>query len=1215
MFCEEVKYIYFASFFDELFSLPQPVRMKIGKLFFFFSVVCFLVSCQGKQTLFHPVSSQHSGIHFANTIVEKDSVNPIDLTNIYNGGGIGVADFNNDGLQDLYFTGNQVANRLYINKGNFEFEDVTDQAKVGGAGEWCRGVAVVDINNDGKQDLYVCASILRDPKKRQNLLYVNQGADKNGIPVFKEMAAEYGLNDDTHTTMAAFFDYDNDGDLDVYLAVNQIIKGNNPSIFRPIITDGSFPSTGRLYRNDWNNSLGHAVFTNVTKEAGVTIEGYGHGVTISDFNLDGWKDIFVTNDFNSCDLLYINNHDGTFTNKATSYFKHTSANGMGQDVIDINNDGLSDVVELDMNPEDNYRKKTMLGSINYRTYQNSDYFGYQYQYVRNSLQLNQGPRMNQKDSVGDPVFSDVGFFAGMAETDWSWTPLVTDFDNDGFRDIVVTNGFPKDVTDHDFLAFRRESSTIASQDYVLSQIPQVKIHNYAFRNKGDVTFDNMTDQWGLSTPSFSNGAAYADLDNDGDMDMIVNNINDEAFVYENKTNSKNKVAANYLKVEFKGDNKNLQCLGAWIEICYDKNKKQVYENFPYRGYLSSIEGGAFFGLGNIANVDSVIIRWPGNKKQLIKDVKPNQVLTVDIKNANLPDSWNNNIINPNALFADITSASGITYTHQERDYIDFDRERLLPHKLSQYGPGLAAADIDGNGLDDIYVGCSASAPGKFLLQQADGKFTTRDLSSDKTDLLHGMEDMGVLFFDADNDGDPDLYCASGSDEFPANTRSYQDRLYINDGRGNFLPDSMALPVNYTSKSCVKAVDFDNDGDLDLFVGGRCLPGKYPSPVSSFIYRNDSNKRQIRFTDVTSTTAKELQDIGMVCDAIWTDFDNDGWSDLIVVGEWMPVAFFKNNHGKLENITSSSGISNQIGWWNSIAAGDFDNDGDIDYIVGNLGKNSFLRASDEQPVSLYAKDFDNNGNIDPIVALFLKDKEGVKKEYTAMNRDDIVSQLPAVRKKFQTYKEFAVADVHQVFPEMKGAIIYHANNFQSCYMKNNGEGKFELHPLPDVAQVAPLNGMVIDDFNNDGNLDVAVNGNDYGNEVFNGRYDAMNGLVLLGDGKGSFKPQTILQSGFFVPYDAKALIKLRSANNGYLMAASQNRASLKVFQLRQNLNNIPLLPVEVYAEIKNKNGTSRKQEFYYGNSFLSQSGRFLSIDENVASVIIHKNNSEIRRFNF
>jgi hypothetical protein len=569
------------------------------------------------------------------------------------------------------------------------------------------------------------------------------------------------------------------------------------------------------------------------------------------------------------------------------------------------------------------------------------------------------------------------------------------------------------------------------------------------------------------------------------------------------------------------------------------------------------------------------------------------------------------------LFTDITDLTGVNFIHKEKDYIDFDRERLIPHKLSQYGPGLAAGDIDANGLDDIYTGGSANFAGKFFLQQNNGRFIMKDLPAVNNADPKNSEDMGVLLFDADNDGDPDLYCASGSDEFPANTKKYQDRLFINDGKGNFVQDTTALPVNYTSKSCVKAIDYDNDGDPDLFIGGRCLPGQYPLPVNSFIYRNDSQNGQVKFTDVTAEVAKGLQNIGMVCDALWTDFDADGWTDLVVVGEWMPITFFKNVQGKFENVTTKSGISDQTGWWNSIAGGDFDNDGDIDYVVGNLGKNSFFRADDKNPVSIYVKDFDQNSRIDPIVTLFLKDQKGVKNEYTSASRDEIVSQLPGIRKKYRAYKEFAQADIHLMFSneEMKDALILHANNFNNCYLENNGNGKFSLHALPAAAQIAPLNGMVVDDFNGDGNLDVAANGNDYGNEVSNGRYDAMNGLVLLGDGTGNFKAQTILQAGLFIPGDGKALIKLKGPGNTYLLAASQNRGPLKIFSHKNGDQKIiPLQATDKSLFITLANGKKRIEELYFGNSFLSQSGRFLNVSKNVMSVDIKDSNGKIRHIN-
>ncbi len=1177
-----------------------------------------LASCKKQNHLFEQIDAKESGIHFSNRIIENDSVNPIDLTNIYNGGGIGVGDFNNDGLMDLYFTGNQVPNKLYINRGNFKFEDVTKLADVDGAGKWSRGVSIIDINNDGLADIYVSCTILRDSTKRENLLYINQGFDKQGIPKFKEMAKEYGLNDHSYTTMASFFDYDNDGDLDVYLTVNEIVKGDNPSIYRKKITDGSYPSTGKLLRNDYDAKLGHPVFTDVTKQAGVIIEGFGHGANIVDINKDGWKDIFVTNDFNGNDLLYINNHDGTFTDKAASYFKHTSANGMGQDVIDINNDGLADVVELDMAPEDNYRRKMMLGSISYQNFQNSDYFGYQYQYVRNSFQLNQGPRVTSNDSIGDPIFSDVGFFAGIAETDWSWCPVVADFDNDGYRDIYITNGFPKDITDKDFITFRRQASLLASTAFTLSQVPQVKIHNYAFRNNGDLTFTNSTTSWGLNIPSFSNGAVYADLDNDGDMDLIVNNINDSAFVYKNTTMDAKNNQQHYLKLKLVGDSKNPDGLGAFIELHY-AGKQQVYEQTPYRGYLSTVDNRPNFGLGLISKVDSVIIKWPGNKKQVLKNVAANQLLTVNIKNADQTYNWNTATKVTNNLFTEVTDQLKINYVNKARDNIDFNIQKLLPHKFTEFGPALAAGDINGDGLDDIIAGGSLANSAQLLLQQKNGTFIQSDLIKNATRETKNWQDEGVALFDVDGDGDLDLYTASGGYESARNTNSYQDKIYINDGKGNFKMDSTALPINYTSKSCVRVIDYDHDGDLDLFIAGRVDPTNYPKPVSSFIYRNDSKNGVIKFTDVTAEVAPGLKDIGLVCDAIWTDFDNDGWQDLILVGEFMPITYFKNDHGKFINITNTSGTENKKGWWTSIVSGDFDNDGDIDYIVGNLGLNSFYKGSDKYPVSIYAKDFDGNGSYDAVPTKYFptSQEDTTMREFPVHTRDDMVKQMIGFRSKFQNYKLYAQATIDKMFTEqeMKGVLKLQANYFSNSFLRNDGNGKFTLVPLPFSTQIANMNGMVAEDFDGDGNLDVLLVGNDYGTDVSIGRYDASNGLFLKGDGKGGFAPKSIVESGWFVPGDAKALIKLRGNNGKCLLVASQNKDRLKAFELKKIIQVVPLQPLDVSAIIQYKNGNKQKRELNYGSSLLSQSARFLNVESLVSSITIKDSKGGERTLKF
>jgi hypothetical protein len=1143
-----IAYILFSKF-GSFSEIAEYNKMKVS---FACTVVllCFLLgACDSKQTLFQLVSSKQSGINFNNLIVENDSINPIDVTNIYNGGGVGIGDFNNDGLSDIYFTAGQVSNKLYLNKGNFRFEDVTDVAKVSGEGKWSRGVAVVDINNDGLQDIYVCTTIYADSNRRTNLLYINNGPGKNGIPVFTEMSKEYGLNDNTYSTMAAFFDYDNDRDLDVYITVNEISIDNNPSEYRDKIVDGSFPSTGRLYRNDWNTQNGHPYFTNVTKEARVTIEGYGHGATIADFNRDGWKDIFVTNDFLSNDLLYINNGNGTFTDKASIYFKHTSANGMGQDVIDINNDGLSDVIELDMDPEDNFRKKLLMSGYNYSNYQNNDRFGYQYQYVRNSLQLNMGAREKDDDSIADPIFGDVGFYAGISSTDWSWTPLVQDFDNDGFRDIIVTNGFPKDLTDHDFIAFREKSFISTTKSEVLSKIPQVKISNYAFRNKGNVTFSDETVNWGMTIPSFSNGAAYADLDNDGDLDVVINNINNEAFVYRNMENKKD--AMHYIAVKLVGDSMNINGTGSWVEIYYD-GKQQVYEQTPYRGYLSSVETKVHFGLGDETKIDSLVVRWPDLRKQVVRDVKINTEIIVEHKHANETFSWKDLQPRAKPLFRDITDSSGLTFTHNDVDFIDFNIQRLLPHKLSEYGPPLVTADLNGDGLDDMIVGASHLHRAVCMMQQNNGTFTQKELFPGKNMTI--WKDAGLTILDADGDGDQDLYACSGGYESQPYTAGYQDRLYINDGAGNFTADTSALPKNFTSKSCVRAADFDHDGDADLFIGGRVFPWNFPKPVSSYVFRNDSKSGKIKFTDVTESVAPSLSNIGMVCDGMWTDFDNDGWVDLILAGEWMPLKFIKNEKGKFSDVSSLSGVNQMKGWWNAIASADFDKDGDVDYVVSNLGSNSYYKASEKYPVSIYANDFYKSGAIQCVITQYFKNRVGgTYGEYTAHTRDDVVEQFPFLKKRFLTYKAYGTATFDKLFTpeEMKSFTRFTANYFLSSFVRNEGNGKFSLEPLPGTAQYSAINGMVADDFDGDGNIDVCMNTNDFGTEPANGRYDALNGLILKGDGKGGFTPLSVLESGIYLPGNGRALVKLKSSDGGYLLAASENKGPVRLFRMAKN----------------------------------------------------------------
>jgi hypothetical protein len=1140
---------------------------------------------QDRTPLFRLLPSRSTGIGFSNNIVENDTLNILNQANIYNGGGIGIGDFNNDGLTDLYFAGNMTPNKLYLNKGAMRFEDHTTAAGVAGEGRWCTGVSVVDINADGRLDIYVAASFRKDVLPRTNLLYINQGNDAGNIPRFKESAKQYGLADEGFSTQGYFFDYDKDGDLDVYLVTNALYDPKTPIRFRPKVTDGSALNTDRLYRNN-----GNLTFTDVSRQAGIQIEGWGHAAAISDFNNDGWPDIYVANDFVSNDLLYINNKNGTFTNQTGKYLKHTAWNAMGTDVVDINNDGYVDILSLEMLPEHNLRKKRMLSGNEYYNYFNAQQFGYEHQYVRNVLQLNSGPTPQ-----GHPVFSDIGFLAGVYQTDWSWCPLVADFDNDGYRDIVITNGLPRDVTDLDYVAYdNKQGGGAADLSLAMShKLPVVNIPDYAFRNKGGIQFENVTKEWGLDSSAFSNGGAYADLDNDGDLDFVVNNINSEAFVYENTLFTANSARSMHtITLKLKGTGMNTNGIGARLMV-YTSGKRQYYEHYPMRGYLSTMDNRILFGLGSTTTIDSLRIWWPDGKTQLLANVKADESIEILQQNAQTEKPT---AIHSTTLFKPVKN---IRYKPVERDFIDYTIQATLPHKLSQYGPGIAVGDIDNNGLEDFYLGGSSGNPGVFFIQDSKGNFKIDTLRiARKPNELE--EDMGVLFFDCDNDGDPDLYTVTGSYEIPPGHAVAQDRLFINNGKGVFQQSSTALPKEITNGSCVRAADFDKDGDLDLFVGGRVVSGAYPTNPQHFILKNNGGK----FTDVTEQLCPQLQDLGMITDALWSDFDNDGKVDLVLTGEWMPVTFLKNTGSSFEK--NQSGIDQHKGWWNSLASGDFDNDGDIDYVAGNLGLNSNYVASESEPMTLLAKDIDANGSMDAMLFCYMKAEDGSMQPFPMHAKDDLVSQVVSIRKKYPTYTSYGMATMNDLWPaeDRNTAFTKTANWMQSSFIENKGNGTFALRALPIEAQAAPLFGMAAEDLDQDGNTDLVLTGNDFGMEPYSGRHDAFNGLCLKGDGKGGFTVMPLQSTGFFAPGDAKGLAKIHTARNEDLYIVTQNQDSLLAFSAaKKPVKWYKLKGDDLSAEITYKDGRKKKIEFYYGSTYLSQSGRYLQADSSMAGITV------------
>ena len=1045
---------------------------------------------------------EKTGIDFSNTIIESTYFNHYYYSQMYVGSGVAIGDLNNDGLPDVFFGGNQVADRLYLNKGNFQFEDITKKSKVAKNSGWTWGVTMADVNADGYLDIYVSRNGNSDkPEDRRNQLYIN-----NQDLTFTESAQKYGLGDYGFSTQAVFFDMDNDGDLDMY-QVNQIAD-KKLLLINKIPRDQFKFFRDRIYRNH------NGKFTDVSEEVGITRDvAYGLSVNATDFNNDGWMDLYVANDYAEPDFMYYNNGDGTFTNVINDQLKHITQLSMGSDTGDMNNDGLLDLITTDMTPNDHYRSKTNMASMSTKAFNAMVNAGAHHQYMTNTLQIN----------TGKGSFSDIANMAGISFTDWSWASLLVDLDNDGWKDIIISNGIKKDVDNNDYRNKVQNLSKDATAEdlFQLSKdTPSQPISNFAFRNKGNLEFEKVSEKWGFDTPSFSNGMAYGDLDNDGDLDIITNNIDAPAFVYENKA------TGNYLKIKVEGSGSNTFGIGAKA-IIYHNGKMQMAENTVTRGFISSVEHDLFFGLGKDTEVEKVEVVWPNGNINTFEKVSANQKLVAKASDAK-PSSKKEKTeatflseINPNDL--------GIDFTHKENEYDDFKEEILLPHKLSQNGPFSAVEDINGDGLEDVFIGGAADQSGILYIQQTNGQFSKN--SSQPWENDRASEDMGCLFIDVDGDKDYDLYVASGGNEFKDGNSLLQDRLYINDGQGNFSKSNNALPAITQSSQCVKASDIDNDGDVDIFVGTRLISGKYTFPATSYLLINDNGN----FRQASAETAPALTNIGMVTEAIFTDIDKDNDEDLLLVGEWMEIKVLTNNNGVFEDTSENFGLKDTRGMWWSITASDLDNDGDDDYIIGNLGKNNKFKASTEHPFKVYANDFDNNGTNDVVLAKFYKD------DYVPVRGRECTSQqMPYVAEKFEDYDSFASSKLIDILPEdkMADAVKYEISSFESIILINDN-GKLVMQSLPNEAQISPIKSTMVYDINNDGFKDIITVGNHYGVEVETTRYDAGFGTVFLGDGFNNFKYITPTQSGFYVPFDSRSINILNKKHNPMIVITNNN----------------------------------------------------------------------------
>ena len=1093
---------------------------------------CFIACTSHREPkqpdyLFSLKTKAETGIDFLNTLSYTESFNPYTYRNFYNGGGVAIGDINNDGLPDIYFTGNQVNNKLYLNKGNWKFEDITESAGVSCPDVWSSGVSMVDVNGDGFLDIYVCKSGNPEGENRYNELFIN-----NGDLTFTEKAELYGIDDKGLSTHAAFFDYDKDGDLDCYLLNNSFrsVGGNDLRKGQREIRDKE--GGNKLYRNDGDK------FTDVSEFAGIygSSIGFGLGVTIGDINRDGWQDIYVSNDFFERDYLYINQQNGTFSEELERQIPEISQSSMGADMADINNDGFPEVFVTDMLPEDDARMKTKTTFENWDKYQLNFLNGYHRQFTRNVLQLNNG----------NNTFSEIGRLANVYATDWSWGALIFDMNNDGLKDIFVANGIYKDLTDQDYIQYSSDPETVrkimSREENVITglvdMMPSKKLPNYAFINNGNLNFENQSAKLGLEEPSYSNGSAYGDLDNDGDLDLVINNIEIPPFIYEN-TSNKN---TNFINIELRGYAKNHFALGSQVTV-YAGNEKYYQELAPFRGFESSVDPRMHFGLGNNTKIDSIVIKWPDNQSSVLREIEVNQFLLLRYDSVSKGE-LNMKITSP-SLFREVTKQVNFPYKHIENEFVDFDRDRLLYHMLSTEGPKAAKADVNNDGLNDLYIGGAKDMAGQLYIQQSNGTFILSEQNVFEKSKI--SEDTDCIFFDADNDGNQDLYVTSGGNEFPSTSSALKDRLYFNDGKGNFTLSAQILPVaKYENSSCVRAADFDADGDIDLIVGIRAKPFLYGEPVNAYLLENDGKGN---FSDITQKIAPVLNEKGMFTAFEWVDLDNDNFPELLLTGEWMQICILKNNAGVFEDITKTSGLNKSSGFWNTITGADLDNDGDVDFVAGNHGLNSRFKPISNKPVTMHINDFDSNGTLEQIISV----PNGLG-TYPLVLRHDLVKQLPSLKKKYLKYENYKEQTVNDIFDNKQKENMkqLQAVEMRSMVFINDGNYQFTMKPLPIEAQFAPVKSILIHDVDDDGNKDLIIGGNFYKAKPEVGIYAGSYGNFLKGDGNGNYTTVPARESGFSCKGEIRDFLIFNINDNEQLFVI-KNNDSVQVFDIIKHLN--------------------------------------------------------------